>query len=469
MTLVRAAAVAFLLLVVAGGPAARAQDKGGNKGGPIGGGFGDGGGRPKESKDDLPDKPANDPSAHLPIRINQAIDSGVAWLKKQTFSAGNWSNEILGDRLYDPNAKGDVYVHPTGCTSLSLYALLKSGVPKDDPVIKKGFAWLKGTTDGITKGKAMKTSYRVPNGTYELAALILAVEARANPHKRDAERERELKFKLKKGEKLKTDVKLEGEDQAWMRDLVDALKKRMNPGKGWRYGQWNGQAFHNGPRGDSDLSATNLAMLAFLAAERCGFAQPDEFYVSVLKWTLTLQEKEGPSVSRWDPTLKEEDRKYGQGKDKARGFGYISASGADEENKATGSMTACGLANIVICTSILEARESKAYSGELAKTAEQAWWDGVAWLDFHWSVDANVGKGGYHYYYLYCLERACDLKRINLVAGRPWYTLGAKVLVDQQDPRGAWMKQDTHLPPEILNTCFALLFLNRATPAITGD
>src|SRR5688572_24414079 len=104
MTFVRAASVLILGALLLGAPAVRAQDGG---------------------------KPPNDPRAPLPVRINQAIDSGVEWLKKQTFAPGNWSPEVLGDVLYDPNSKGDVYIHPTGCTSLSLYALLKSGVPKD--------------------------------------------------------------------------------------------------------------------------------------------------------------------------------------------------------------------------------------------------------------------------------------------------------------------------------------------------
>ena len=210
-------------------------------------------------------------------------------------------------------------------------------------------------------------------------------------------------------------------------------------------------------------------MLAFLAGERCGIAQPDQFYVDMLRWTLTMQEKAGPETPRWDPTIKEEDRRYNPYKDAARGFGYLGASGADGEHVPTGSMTACGLANVLICTGILEARNSPLYTGELQKSAEKAWWDGIAWLDLHWSVDHNVNKGNYHYYYLYCLERACDLKRINLIAGHPWYNEGAQVLVDQQETTGAWIKDQTHEPRDVLGTCFALLFLNRATPAITGD
>jgi hypothetical protein len=434
--------------------------------------------------------PPNDMNAPLPVRVNQAIDSGVRWLsdkdgkaKTNIFAPGNWSPEITSDTLYDPNAKGDPFVHPTGCTSLALYTLLKCGVPKDDPVIVKGFQWLRTGRGGITKGKLFQGDYRVPNGTYELAMLILALEARANPHKREAERERELKFKLKKGEKLNTGVKLDAEDQTWMRELVAALVKRLNVGAGWRYGQWTGAGFHNGVRGNSDMSASQLAMLALMAAERCGFQQPETLYANVLNWTLGLQEKEGPPIDRWDPVLAREAAKAKEAgdtisavapvKDKARGWGYLSTSGAVQvdENVATGSMTACGLGNIIICTGVLESRESKLYTPEMEARAEKAWWDGVAWLDNNWTVDRNINHGSYHYYYLYCLERACDMKRVNLLAGHPWYNEGALVLVDEQlnGDDGSWIKNDTHRPSNILNTCFALLFLNRSTPAITGD
>jgi hypothetical protein len=339
--------------------------------------------------------------------------------------------------------------------------------------VKKAFGWLKtGKSNCLYKGNYVVPNL-VPNGTYEIAALVLALEAKANPHKRDAERERELKFRLKKGEKLETGVKLEPGDQAWMKMLLEALVKRQNKGAVWRYGSVTPDGpFYNGTRGDNDLSASQLAMLALLAGERCGFKQPDALYVDALQWTLGNQEKDGPERVRWDPTIKDEDRKYGLPKDHARGFGYTGITGADDENRATGSMTCCGLANIVIASSILEARASKAFTADLQARVEKAWWDGVAWMDEHWSVETNVNRRGYpyHYYYLYCLERACDLKRINLLAGHPWYQDGAKVLVDQQDPSGAWTKKDTHNPCDVLNTCFALLFLNRATPAITaGD
>ena len=416
-------------------------------------------------------KVANDPSAPLPIRVNQAIDSGVAWLRTKQFPLGNWDTQIQGNSKYDPKSTAPSYEHPTGCTSLALYTLLKCGVPPDDPAVKKGFDWLRKTSGAAAKG-GKAASFRIPNGTYELAVLALAIEAKGNPHKREKEREQDAKFRAKKGEKLKTAVKLDPADEAWLKEVLAALMKRRVGDRAWRYGHdTGGGKFYNGVRGDSDLSASNLVMLAILAGERCGISQSEEFYTGVLRWTMGLQEPDGkdiPEMKRWEPSTN--DEKYAATMDKARGFGYLGTNGSDKENVPSASMTACGLANLLICTTILELRDSKKFDASLQARAEKSWFDGVAWLDYWWTMERNTnGAQGYHYYYMYCLERACDLKRINLIAGHPWYNEGAQVLVDQQSPNGAWEKNDTHSPHDVLNTCFALLFLNRSTPAITGD
>ena len=476
-----------LLLVLAGllaaGPAARAQERGGGDApakppqdpGPAAPAKG---GAPAAPPHDP--RPANDPGDPLPARIDHAIDAGVRFLmdrdgKKDPLLSvtGNWDNEIKGNVVYEKTGTENTWCDPTGCTSLCLYALLKSGVSRDDPVVKKAFQWLKtGRSNCVLHGSLLVPN-EVPNGTYEIAALVLALEARANPHKREADRERDLKFRLKKGEKIDAGVTLDAADHAWMKKLLEALVKRKNKGAAWRYGNVQDDGvLYNGIRGVNDLSASQLATLALLAGERCGFRQADQVYLDTLQWTLGNQEKDGPERARRVPVVSEEDRRYGAPRDRARGFGYTGISGADDENRATGSMTCCGLANILIGSGILQARESRGYTPALQTQVEKAWWDGVAWMDEHWSVETNANRKGYnyHYYFLYCMERACDLRRISVLAGHPWYAEGAKVLVDQQDPSGAWTKKDTHLPCEVLNTCFALLFLDRATQAITaGD
>jgi hypothetical protein len=425
-------------------------------------------------------KPPNDPKAPLAQRINQAIDSGVEWLRKQPFPRGNFVDAVKGDRLYDPNATGKPFEHPTGCTALSLYTLLKCGVPAKDPVIVKGFEWLR-KNSGQSAGAVQGQPDHIPRGTYEITALILALEAKSNPHKREKERIRDASFRLKKGEKPKLDVKLPPEDASWMKDLVAALLKRRHKVEGWRYGVWNGKGFDAGTRGDADMSATQLALLALLAAERCGYKQSDQFWLETLNWVLGQQEDPDPKrtkVRRFTgappPSGPEGDgERYGNvDRDEPRGWAYMRRSTDHEETRPTGSMTACGLGSILICSAILEGRENKEFLEKYADRAERAWWDGIAWLQEWWRVDRNPNAGTinvYTYYYLYCLERVGDLKGIHLIGGNPWYTEGAKLMVDEQKVGGLWERNDTHDPKDLLNTCFALLFLNRSTPAITGE
>jgi hypothetical protein len=219
------------------------------------------------------------------------------------------------------------------------------------------------------------------------------------------------------------------------------------------------------------MSATMMALIALLAAERCGIAQPDRTYIGALDWILSQQEEHGPKVRRADPTRKTtDDDRYGLEDDEARGWPYMKGSTIVRESEVSGGMTSCGLAGVLVTSTILQARGSRDFASAWSRKAEKAWFDGQAWLQRNWSVTGNPGcPGCYHYYYLYCLERAADLKGVHLLAGRDWYDEGARVLVDGQRPDGSWLKNDTHEPLDVLNTCFALLFLDRSTPAITQD
>jgi len=421
-----------------------------------------------EAKDAGP-KLANDPKAPLPERTGQAIDSGVAWLRKKAEARGNWSLAIKGDEPYEKRENAEEYKYPAGCTALSLYTLLKCQVPPTDPVVVNGFKWLKENAGGNLDARrtVWKAKASIPGTTYEIAAVIVAIEARSNPHKTERERERSLRLRIKKGEKLALGVRLPPEDAAWMKELVTALlRRRYTPSTGWRYGLGQPE-----PRGPSDMSSSQLAMLAILAAERCGVSQPDKFYLEVLDWTLRQQEDAGPKVKRWEPPSPATDSSISRPVDvldEARGWPYMKFSSVAKDTRSTAGMTACGLANVAICSTVLESRESKQFDGAYAGRAEKAWNDGIAWLQSHWSVAENANAGGYHIYWLYCLERLGDLKRANLVAGHAWYEEGAQVLVDSQDSSGAWLTDNTHEPHDLLATCFSLLFLNRTTPAITA-
>ena len=84
-------------------------------------------------------------------QVNRAIDLGVTWLRArpQVFDipdsdglkGAHWGL-IKGEKIYG-GGEGPQYRHPAGPTALALYTLLKCGVSPKDPVIERGFDWLR--------------------------------------------------------------------------------------------------------------------------------------------------------------------------------------------------------------------------------------------------------------------------------------------------------------------------------------
>lgn len=85
---------------------------------------------------------------------------------------------------------------------------------------------------------------------------------------------------------------------------------------------------------------------------------------------------------------------------------------------------------------------------------------GVNWLDKHWSLDTN-------YYYLYALERAGMLFGTEKIGDHDWYWEGAAVIVKDQNEDGSWGHRQKK-EENTWDTCFAILFLKKATRAIAS-
>ena len=99
--------------------------------------------------------------------------------------------------------------------------------------------------------------------------------------------------------------------------------------------------------------------------------------------------------------------------------------------------------------------------------------DAFAWLAQEFSVRANPGfaeRADHHWYYwLYGLERSCELHGVAWLQGRDWYYEGAMQLFSHQQANGSFR---TEFSSSLLieTTCFAVLFLAKSTPSapITG-
>jgi len=409
---------------------------------------------------------------------------------------------IHGEKKYNPESTGVEYRHPAGPTALALYTLLKCGVPPDHPTVVEGFAWLKAPhsitakTDGWdSKGFTWSHAEKTVPGSYELSTMILAVCAKYDRYKKGkntwvAARAGRLRVR-------------DPADLEWLNTMVAALVERRGipkPAKGadkpedrrgWRYNvpehtmsagrtKQIRQAMLRAPAGNQDLSSTQLATLALFSANRFGVRVKPQVWFDIVDFTLASQETEGPEHERFDPSLQDERYVSERKKDHARGFAYILGSTRDaHEGIATGAMTAAGVANLLMAREILS-NDSKAKEGweARAKAVDTAVWDGLAWLDANWSSFDNRGAPGYYpVYYLYALERAMDLLGKNLVGRNLWYSEGAKELLSRKKaaqvkvraekgaeaPAVFWDTDSTHDPEDVLDTCFALLFLKRAT------
>ncbi len=356
------------------------------------------------------------PDGEFQPAVDKAVEKGVAWLKSKQ----------LDDGSFQKNAEYEM-----GYSAISLLALLKSGVPRFDPVVYKGFERLK--TLDFTK-------------TYSVALLILALEARHAPSKENPVNGQTA---VAAGQK----IRIPDDDLEWMRRATKWLVDNRATNGLWHY-PTNGGAY--------DFSNTQYAVLALKTASRCGIEVAPEVWTKIAEQFLDAQEKEGPTVGL-DRFLAGSDELYAGRHEsipgaRARGWGYVAAQ------EAYGSMTTAGVACLVLAESGLF--ESNRLDRNLRGRIDGSVREGIAWLEHHYSVFENPGSGGWYHYYLYGLERAMILSGTHTLGGREWYKDGSRILIKLQEGGGDWG------PNSIDGTCFALLFLRRATTPVavsTGD
>lgn len=196
-----------------------------------------------------------------------------------------------------------------------------------------------------------------------------------------------------------------------------------------------------GDRGDN--SNSQYAALGLKACHEAGILIPRETLERAVEWWRKSQER------REDQD--EEDRK---GKRPLVASGSVMASpigwSYGDGGKATGSMTAGAVGALVIYDALL----GKPWKSD-PDVAE-----GMAWITRNFTVLKNPGGSGeWHYYYLYALERAGMLCEAERMGTHPWYSTGARFILDAQRADGSWKAGEE----AVWDTCFAILFLKRAT------
>lgn len=452
-------------------------------------------------------------------KVEDAVERGCNWLKKQQLENGLWP-----DGTNPTYGGGTPHKYEVGRSAFPIWALCKSGVFADDPAIEKAMNWLRKNYE------AWAPQPPAPNPswcTYENACVVNAIEAYyiskweavdakldnpKNRVKRDADgkvmkdangkpipitrwgTEEKGAKKKKKDRKITLDPKDRKLAERATKALVEAFQKGAYGTGGWRYNNPDGNP---GPK--IDVSATQYAMLGFGAASRLGISYKKDCLIDAYKFFMAEQDKDGPAVAREEKKEGEEEKKEEEkpkkdpdkgtkvreykpkAKDRARGWGYCRKDIHSKGDEISyGSMTCAGICGLTVLRDELidDPTMASKYTKDMDAKCNQAIADGLAWMVANWSVKNNPARGMYRfYYYLYALERLAMLGGLDYIGKHDWYYEGALVMLEQQDAEGGWTKVGNEVEPaHIYNTCYALLFLKRATdgvkrpvPVFTGD
>jgi len=371
--------------------------------------------------------------------VAKAIADGVNWLKRELKDLGrpHLKDQEDGARSYG-----------SGRIALALLTLLHADVPAADPIVAAAFDELRG---------------RVLVDTYSLGVALMAMAARHAPPN-EAEMLRSGALSAPKPRVLSAaDKELAAQ---WLESLMKNLDTRVDAGYRLRFNYTAGPRFDN--------SVTQYGLLGLFAAQLCQLEVPSNRWRAAATHLMEVQDAANDrelklSLTRYRDLRANSDS--GNGKTRAVGGLVVPARGFAyqlPDRPAYGSMTTAGTGGLVIARAgLLQAGLAKADVMPKINAAIDA---GFAWLAAEFHVRCNPGfvdrADDNWYYYLYGLERTCELAGVARIQGRDWYYEGALQLLAQQGRGGAFRtEQERGLLLDA--TCFAVLFLKRASLGVT--
>ena len=419
---------------------------------------------------------AEDPAPPLQERVDRAIAQGVAWLRTQQRRDGGFPG--LGEDRTDSRS---YHLMDVGLNALVVLTLAHGGADADDDAVKRAMRFC----EGHYRGDPRKGSWNLAGDgkltVYVAATLILALDALHDATGGEppvVKRDRYGAPQAPRPCRCRYPKRVE----RWIRELVDFLATAQDASGGWRY-PGNPIASEEAA---TDLSNTQYALLGLAAAARCGIEVAPEVWQRAAEHVLREQEADGLEAPWWivNPAWSEGsegvERFVVGSQGRSRGWCYLPGQVA----LPTGAMTAAG----VTCLAVAKERlwHLGALPPALATRIDLGLRDGLIWLGENLDVTRNPEPSGaaalWHYYWLYGLERAGAKAGVRFLGQKDWYALGAAYLLGAQQEDGAWPQAGAdgrpadHTESPITQTCFAILFLRRATarppipmtPNVTG-
>lgn len=181
--------------------------------------------------------------------------------------------------------------------------------------------------------------------------------------------------------------------------------------------------------GSWDNSNSQFALLGLHAAAEAGFTVPPAVWQRARQRLHAIQNRDG-------------------------GFGYRS------EPESYGSMTAAGVADLIILGGSVAAPQEKGFQDGAAPNCgryagSKSLIDGLNWLGRNFEANANPRRGGqWVYYWLYAVERCGILSGRRFFGRHDWYRAGAEHFVRTQRADGTW-------GGTVSDTAFGVLFLSK--------
>jgi hypothetical protein len=408
---------------------------------------------PPEKKEDPPPQPIL--RTILPpedqAKVDKAIDKGVAHLKKTQLASGTWKTNY----------------HPVGCAALPALTLLECGVPADDPIIQKAAKFVRSREATLTQTYQISLAIlfldrlgdpkdreliqtlgvrliagQLPSGgwTYQCTAYnkrdsmdVLLVLEKTRPATT-----RELHLEISSTGESKPVVESTAKEQ--LEKAVKGLPRDLQKIPAVQPPEEKPAGLGAADR--SDNSNTQFGLLGVWVAGRHGV--PTERCLSLVA------------------------RRFRVSQTKRNTWGYHFAPKGNGPD-TTPAMTAAGLLGLAVGHG-LSAGESKDEPAR-KKVEDPAIKKGLQALGEHIGKPLGAGRkvnqrgkelAGINLYFLWSVERVAVLYNLPKINDKDWYAWGAELLVDHQEKEGHWKVGGYAGANELIDTCFALLFLKRA-------
>ena len=353
-------------------------------------------------------------------QVDTAVGRGVAFLKKAQTPEGTWPSQ-----------------RPVEAGALAGMSLLECGVPANDPVIVKAANYVRKHVPGM-------------NNTYGISLYLLFLNKLNDPE--DRGRIKDLAMRLVMGQSplggwtYNCPVLAPQDQEVLLALLKDMGQKTLPefdkafPGriKGLPPALKSLALLHEPPRGadfrqGGDNSNTQFALLALWAAR--GQKLPV------------------------DPTLQRVVNRFRNSQNPDGSWFYSGTNNASPGGLPT--MTCAGLLALAVGYG-LPAAETKRDD----PLKDQAIAKAIQHLSKAIGGRDSRGKPRMlELYFLWSVERVGVLYHLKTIGDKEWYYWGMDMLLANQLPNGSWHAGVGHGSEPILDTCFALLFLQRVNLA----